>query len=464
LIRGIVSPRRWALLGVTALAAVLSGCVTTGGGAQSAVLRAKERVAPALVHIRPVKEVFARGERQEVSVIGSGFIISPDGYVVTNEHVAGESEMVKCVLSDKSQVDAEVVGTDPYTDLAVLKLHVDHPLPHVAFGTSAELEAGNMVLALGSPHGLARSVSLGIVSVPDRYLEDMGPQRAPYNNWIQTDAAINPGNSGGPLVNLRGEVVGVNARVLRGAENVGFAIPADVAREVSDEIIATGRVQRGRVGLKLQEMMARTDDPSQRGVVIAGVEPLSPAAQADIRPGDLLVAVNGEEVNARFEEDLPAVRKLMADLPVGEEALLTLLRGAERVLLHVVTDEQSELKGDQLEFAAWAFTASELTPEVVQRARLESPNGVLVSGVQPGGTAAQAGLRPGDIILEVDEAPVENLSQFSRTCDALVESGKARVLLYVKQGALTRFVLVKQDGANAAGDTHSGEGGPSDVE
>ncbi len=228
----LIRTRHGALFILVGLAFPLAGCVTMGGGAQSAVLRAKDKVAPALVHIRPVKEVFSRGERQEVSLIGSGFLISPDGYVVTNEHVAGQSEMVKCVLSDKTQVDAEVVGTDPYTDLAVLKLRVDRQLPHVSFGSSAALEAGDMVLALGSPQGLARSVSLGIVSVTDRYLEDSRLRLAPYNNWIQTDAAINPGNSGGPLVNLRGEVVGVNARVLRGAENVGFAIPSDVAREV----------------------------------------------------------------------------------------------------------------------------------------------------------------------------------------------------------------------------------------
>ena len=371
----------------------------------------------------------------------------------------------RCVLSDKTQVEAEVVGTDPYTDLAVLKLHVDKQLPYVSFGSSAALEAGDMVLALGSPHGLARSVSLGIVSVTDRYLENSSPRVAPYNNWIQTDAAINPGNSGGPLVNLRGEVVGVNARVLRGAENVGFAIPADVAREVSEAIIATGRVQRSRLGLQLQEMMARTDDPDQEGVVIAGIEPLSPAIEAGVRPGDILVAVNGTSINARFEEDLPAVRKLIADLPVGEEATLSVLRGSERIILHATTEELSELKGDQLEFTEWAFTASELTPEIVQRARLESPHGVFVSGVQAGGAAAQAGLRTGDIVLQVDEADVENLSQFRRTYDDLVASGKQRVLFYVKQGALTRFVLVKQDGNGATEETlPSEEGGPTDAE
>jgi serine protease Do len=176
------------------------------------------------------------------------------------------------------------------------------------------------------------------------------------------------------------------------------------------------------------------------------------------------LAVNGVAISARFEEDLPTVRKQIADLPVGEEATLTLHRGDERTIVHATTEELSQLKGDQLEFAEWAFTAAELTPEIVQRARLDSTRGVWVSGVQAGGIAAQAGLRPGDIILQVDEADVENLSQFRRTYDDLLASGKQRVLLYVKQGALTRFVLVKQDGEPAAMEIAPSEGGPSDAE
>ncbi len=210
--------------------------------------------------------------------------------------------------------------------------------------------------------------------------------------------------------------------------------------------------------------MARTDDPGREGVIIAGVQPLSPAVAAGIRPGDTLLAVNGSPTNARFEEDLPAVRKLIADLPIGEEATLVLLRGTEQIIVHARTEELSQLKGDQLEFTEWAFTASSLTPEIVQRARLDSNHGVWVSGVQPGGTAAQAGLRTGDIILWVDQKNVENLSQFRRTYEELVASAKLRVLLYVKQGALTRFVLVKQDGNGVTVENAPSEGDSSHAE
>ncbi len=438
------------LLASAALAVVFTGCATTSspGGGERAVLRAKDKVFPALVHIRPVKEVYASGKRQEVLAIGSGFIISPDGYVVTNEHVAGESRLVQCVLSDKEEVEAVVVGTDRYTDVAVLKLNVGRDLPFVRMGDSDKMEAGNTVIAMGSPHGLSRSVSLGIISVTDRYLQD-GPSSAPFNSWIQTDAAINPGNSGGPLINLKGEVIGVNSRVLRGAENVGFAIPSNIVQEVVNDIIQFGRVQRSWVGFDLQETLARTNDATVRGVVIADVDPLSTAAEAGIVPGDLLVAVAGQPVHARFEEDLPAVRKLIADLPVGEAATFTVMRAGENVDVAITTEERADLKGEEQEFTEWAFTATELTPEIIRRAQLPARQGIFVSGSQVGGVAANARLQGGDIVLDMDGQPIMGLEDFETKYNAVVTARKPLVMLFVKRGALTRFVLIKQEGMGA---------------
>ncbi|MCL4693212.1 MAG: trypsin-like peptidase domain-containing protein, partial [Candidatus Hydrogenedentes bacterium] len=425
---------------------LFAGCATTSTGMQGAVIRAKDKVAPALVHIRPVKEVFQGGRREEVSVVGSGFIVSPDGYVVTNEHVAGESTLVRCVLWNKEEVDAEVVGTDRYTDLAVLKLVMDRKnLPTVDFTRSPRVEPGQIVLALGSPHGLSRSVSMGIISVTDRYLSDQEEMVSPYNTWIQTDAAINPGNSGGPLVNLKGEVVGVNARRLGGADNVGFAIPASTARMVIDEIIQHGRVQRGWLGLTLQETTSRTDDPGQQGAVVADVDPLSPGSDAGIKPGDVLLSVDGKETNARFVEDLPKVRQLIAELPIGESVTAVIARGNEEISIPVTTAERSDLKGEEVEFASWGFTATELTPAIIRRAQLASSEGVFISGTQVGGIAAESGLNQGDIVLALDDTPIANLTQFKELYNQRVESGQRLVLLNVKRGALTRFVLIKQD-------------------
>jgi len=446
---------------LVASAALLGGGCATIGGAETAVIRAKDEVFPALVHIRPVKEIYQRGQRREVLAVGSGFIVSPDGYVVTNEHVAGESSLVNVVLSDKEEVEAKVVGVDPYTDVAVLKLEVDHRLPYVSFGNSDRVEAGHMVIAMGSPHGLSRSVSLGIISVTDRYLENRGQMQSPFNSWLQTDAAINPGNSGGPLINLRGEVIGVNARVLRGAENVGFAIPSNIVKDVVEDIIEYGRVQRSWLGLDLQEMLARTEDPLQRGVVVAGIDPLSPATDSGIRPGDILVAVNGEEVHARFEEDLPQVRRAIARLPVGEEAVLTIRRGEEDIDVALLTEERSGMKGDEVAFEEWGFTARELTPEVIRQAQLDSRKGIFVTGTQVGGIAADARLGQGDIILRVDDDPVENLAQFRTLYEDRLESEQKLVLLFVKRGALTRYVMIKQ---TPGGPEDMAEGEPNETE
>jgi len=437
---------------------LLSGCVTLGLSTESAVIRAKNKVAPALVHIRPVKEVFTGGRRTEVLVVGSGFIISRDGYVVTNEHVAGESAFVRCVLENKEEVEAAVVGVDPYTDIAVLKLAEDHgPYPYAKLGTSRDLEAGQTVIAMGSPHGLARSVSLGIVSVTDRYLPEGGPLPAPYHTWIQTDAAINRGNSGGPLVNLRGEVVGVNARKQARAENIGFAIPIDAVVEVVDAIIAHGRVQRSWLGLTLQEITVKTDDVTQKGAVIADVDPLSPAYEAGLRAGDVLLTVNGQSTDARFVEDLPAVRKRIADLAVGEPATLRIARGGAELDIEVVTAEKSELRGKEVEFREWGFTATEVTPAVARVVRLETPTGIFVSGVQVGGLAGNARLKRGEIILSVDGRAVGNLAAFQRLYGELVGGKQRLVLLQVKFGALTRFVLLKQEDVSSGAAVDSEE-------
>jgi len=427
----------------------LSSCASLGPGRDRAVIGAKNKVAPALVHIRPVQEVFTGGRREERQVVGSGFIVSRDGYVVTNNHVAGDSSLVRCVLSSKEEVDAEVVGADPFTDLAVLKLKTGRTnLPVATFAKGDTIEAGQTVIAMGSPHGLARSVSLGIVSVTDRYLGGSGEMAAPFNNWIQTDAAINPGNSGGPLVNMRGEVIGVNARRLPGAENVGFAIPVSIARDVVREIIEHGHVRRSWLGLGLQEMMRKTDDPTQQGVIISFIDPLSPCADSGLAPGDILKAINSEPVHARFVEDLPAVRNHIAELPTGEEATLTVLRGDEKLEFTVTPAERFQLKGEEVEFEAWGFTASEITPVLARRAQLPDTNGVVVTGAQVGGYAENAGLQTWDVVLTMDGEPVKGLEDFRDKYRERVTTGQEFVLMDVRNirqsSLITRYVLLEQ--------------------
>lgn len=433
---------------------ILGGCATFGAGGQSAIIRAKDKVVPALVHVRPIKEIYTSGTREEVAVLGSGFLISPDGYVVTNEHVAGQASRVRCILYNKEEVEADVAGIDPYTDIAVLKLRTERTnLPHVELGDSSKIKQGQTVLAMGSPHGLSRSVSQGIVSVTDRYLPDIGEEMAsPFNTWIQTDAAINHGNSGGPLVNTQGEVIGINARALLGAQNVGFAIPINIAKEVIDQIIERGKVSRSWLGESLQPTTAKTSDPDQRGVLVADVHPASPGYEAGLVAGDILLSIDGVSTDARYEEDLPHVLKQIADIPVGSSVTLHVLRNGETLDLEARTIERSQLRGAQAVFPEWAFTAVDLTPVMARQAKLPPGRGVVVTGTQAGGIAANARIEANDIILRVDGADVSGVQGLKDMLKPVIESRKRLILLEVQRGALTRYAMVKQDAGMAADD------------
>ncbi len=421
------------------------GCRTffNGGVLQSEILKAKTKVVPALLHLNPVKPVYTLGKKEEVIVVGSGFVVSKDGYVVTNEHVVGESKKVKCILSDRREIEAEVIGTDPFTDIAVLRLPPHEEYAFVIMGDSDKVQAGEIVLAMGSPHGLARSVSMGIVSMTDRYLEDPRGVISVFNNFIQTDAAINQGNSGGPLINLKGEVIGINSRILVGAENVGFAIPINIAKEVVENIIKYGKVNRSWLGLNLQEMKAITEDINKQGVVIADVEIDSPAYRVGIRSGDILVAVNGESMHARFQEDLPQVRRKLATLEIGKEVELTIQRGDKEEKIKVIPDIYSPYKGQEVEFTEWGFTASEITSEMMKRLRIPNKNGIYISGVQEGSIAKISGLLAGDVVLEIESQSVKNLEDFMNVYKRAIDNKQPRVLLFVQRGVVTRYVLIK---------------------
>jgi S1-C subfamily serine protease len=336
-----------------------AGCTTLGNATDTAVIRAKDKVAPALVHIRPVKEVFASGKREEIQVVGSGFIISADGYVITNEHVAAESKLVRCVLYNKEDVEAKVVGVDPYTDVAVLKLSTSAAnLPHVKLGDSSKLKAGQTVLALGSPHGLARSVSLGIVSVTDRYLEDRGDEMvSPFNTWIQTDAAINPGNSGGPLLNSNGDVIGINTMIAsNGADQssgIGFAIPINTAKAVLADLTRYGRVKRPSFGIVSYaigpDLASQMGLAAESGILVQKVIPGGAAERAGMHGGnqqayvgntpimlggDLIVAIDGHPV-----ADPEDVNAIIEKHQAGDTVSVTFDRGRRKITLKLILGE-----------------------------------------------------------------------------------------------------------------------------
>ncbi len=427
---------------------------------QEAIYYARDKVLPALVHIQPVITDYRTGKMIKQSVVGSGIIFQKDGYVVTNYHVAGKAERIICTLYDREQVKAQLVGGDPMTDIAVIKLDLTDykgTLNVAEFGNSDSVQVGQYVLAMGSPLALSRSVSCGVISTTDRFFSGdvrlpSGEKTGMYNNWIQTDAAINPGNSGGPLVDLNGKVVGINSRATLFANNIGFAIPINIVKYVTNSIITKGRVVRSWIGVQCQELQDlegwfRTN--RNQGVLISSVDPQSPADSAGLRAGDIILKIDNRPVSARFAEELPAFYKLIADYPAGTKLALTIQRDDTTKTIDLVTHELGDVLGEDLECKDWGFTAKGITKQMAVDNQLEDTLGIYVSGVQKVGAAGDGGLLPGDVIKAVDERPVTTYKEFYDQYNALTAASVARVLLTVRRFGSTKFILLKIENEKA---------------
>ena len=421
---------------------------------QEEIYMARDKVLPALVHIQPVITDFRTGKMRKQSVVGSGVIFHKDGYVVTNYHVAGKAERIICTMPDKEQVKAELIGGDPLTDIAVIKLDLSQyngNMQIVEFGDSDQLQVGQYVLAMGSPLALARSVSCGVISTTDRYFPGetrlpSGEKTGVYNNWVQTDAAINPGNSGGPLVDLNGRVVGINSRATLFANNIGFSIPINIVKEVIKSILEKGKVTRSWIGVQCQELQNLESwfgTEINEGVLIASLDAKSPAEEAGLKAGDIILKMDGQPVSARFAEELPAFYKKIADHPVGSNIPMTVLRNDKTIYVNVVTHELGEILGEDLECKEWGFTVKGITKQMAIENLLEDTLGVFVSGVKRVGAAAEAGLLSGDVIQGLNEKPTLTFQEFFDTYNEMVESGIEKVLLTVKRSESTKFVLIK---------------------
>ncbi|MEW6050743.1 MAG: trypsin-like peptidase domain-containing protein [Candidatus Zixiibacteriota bacterium] len=438
-----------------------SNATAVGLTTQNELYMARDRVLPALVHVQPVVKDYHTGELKKQEVIGSGVIFHRDGYVVTNYHVAGKAVRIICTLSDKEQVSAQFIGGDPPTDIAVIKLNLNEYKGklHVAeFGDSDSLQVGQYVMAMGSPLSLSRTVSAGVISTKDRYFSSdvrlpTGEQTGIYNLWIQTDAAINPGNSGGPLVDMTGRVIGINSRATMFANNLGFAIPINIVKEVTQAILLSGRVTRSWIGVHcqaLQELENYFGTNGTSGVLIASIDGGSPAEAALLKAGDVVVEMDGQPVSARFVEELPAFYKKIASKKPGSVIDFRVRRNDQEYSVRVTTKALGDLQGEDFECAGWGFTVKGLTRQMQLENQLKDTIGVFVTGVKRVGAGDQGGLRPGDVIVSVNKQDVNTLPEFVQWYNELVQQGMEKVLLAVRRGGANRLVVVKAERKSGA--------------
>ncbi len=396
----------------------------TRTAADPEIQRAVDAVYPALVRIHVVYEQGNDGRMQKRRSSGSGAIISEDGYIITNHHVAGRATRLLCRLSNREEVDAVLVGTDALSDIAIIKLDLasrrnpEAKLSMAKFGDSDEIQVGDVVLAMGSPAGLSQSVTKGIVAntamiTPGGVgLRLDGENVGELVRWIGHDAVIYPGNSGGPLVNLKGEIVGVNEV---GIGSLGGAIPSNLAKAVARELIEKGHVSRSWIGLEPQTLLK--SDPEARGVMVSSILPDSPAKAAGIQSGDLITEFNGEKISdARAEEDLPVFNRLVLSAPVGSKLTLKGLRGGKPASWNVTTVDREASLANETELLNWGLTVRDFTRVSALENERETKAGAWVDSVRAGGPSADSkpDLRSGDVIVRFGNQPVENVKQLAQ--------------------------------------------------
>ncbi|UCF91908.1 MAG: DegQ family serine endoprotease [Desulfobacterales bacterium] len=435
--------------------------------------RLAEKISPAVVNIRtvktlkgggpvfrhfnrgpwekdqPFKDFFERFFGDEMQrefkqpSLGSGFIIDKDGYVVTNNHVIEDADQIKVRLKNEEEYDAEIIGRDPNTDLALIKIKSARDLPVIPLGDSDQIKVGQWVVAIGSPFGLEHTVTAGIVSAKGRVIGS-----GPYDDFIQTDASINPGNSGGPLVNLQGEVVGINAAIIASGQGIGFAIPVNLAKGILAQLKDQGEVTRGWLGVAIQDLSPDMADyyglKDKKGVFVADVFKGDPADVAGIQTGDIIFEVNGQRVKTSRE-----LTGLIAGIGVGEKVSIKAWReGREKTFEAQISKRDGEKiaatgRSREKEEAGeeeLGLRVSDLTPEIAQRFNLGETTGVIVIGVESGSKAAQAGMQIGDIIKEINHQATSTVKAYAGVLGKIKAGEAVQMFIWRKNAG---FLVIK---------------------
>jgi serine protease Do len=394
----------------------------------------------------PFKDFFERFFKDQIprdfkqQSLGSGFVIDKDGFILTNNHVVERSDEIRVKFADERELPAKIVGRDPKTDLALIKIETDQSLVPLPLGNSDGLEVGDWVVAIGNPFGLGHTVTAGIVSAKYRHIG-----AGAYDNFIQTDASINPGNSGGPLLNRSGEVVGINTAIYSqsgGSIGIGFAIPVNMAKDLVPQL-KKGKVTRGWLGVVIQkitpELREKLKLKDERGALVADVTSGSPADKGGIKRGDVIVSFDGKEI--KDTSDLPYA---VASTAVGKTVNVEVFRKGQRKSVHVKVGEMKDQKEGQEPHdvrPSLGMTLEEITPELAKNLGLSETSGLVVVQVEEGSAAAEAGIRQGDVILEIDQEAVKNLEFFEKKTETYKKGDTA--LLLIKRRGATIFVTLK---------------------
>ncbi|MDI6889905.1 MAG: DegQ family serine endoprotease [Thermodesulfovibrionales bacterium] len=380
--------------------------------------------------------------------LGSGVVVSPDGYIITNNHVVEKSDEIRVTLFDKRTFRGRIVGADPKTDVAIVRIDATNLLT-IPWGDSEKLQVGEFVLAIGNPYGLSHTVTMGIISAVGR--ANVGI--VDYEDFIQTDAAINPGNSGGPLVNIKGELIGVNTAIFSktgGYQGIGFAVPSNMARLVMNQLIQKGKVMRGWLGVTIQELTPELSQKfgleKSKGVLISDVAKGSPAEKAGIMRGDIILEFNGKEV-----KDVSSLRNMVAQSKAGAEVSMKILRSGKEHTVRLVIVElprevaevvPNQIPDDSEVGALTGLTVIDLTKEIARQLGFtKDEKGVVVVRVEPASPADEAGIKKGDIINEVDRKRVDNLEDFNRIASNIKKN--ETVLLFITRGNKKFYVTLK---------------------
>ena len=423
----------------------LIGCLSSVSLASAAtpseIQPALDAVYPALVRIHVVSENGSAGRMQKNRGSGSGTIIHPDGYILTNHHVAGRATRMTIRLADRQECRATLIGTDPLSDLAILKLDRSDlrdpkaTLPVARFGDSDKLKVGDVVLAMGSPAGLSQSVTKGVVANTEMIAPGSGGLSLDGEvvgelvRWIGHDAVIFPGNSGGPLVNLSGEIIGVNEV---GIGSIGGAIPANLAKSIAETLIKEGHIKRSTIGLSVQPLLKTSH--ASGGILVAGTIADSPAAKAGILAGDIITAINDKEIPAAHApEDLPLFNRIILEAPIGTSLTIRGTREDKAQTWTLVTDEREPMQPREKEFLAWGITARNLTRLQAKEMSRADADAAVIQSVRAGGptAAAKPSPQPGSLILKVNDTPIRNISDLEAITAAITKDATEPVTTLV---------------------------------